>query len=851
MHVDFLIDTGVNPNVLHSDIFDSIPEHQRPALHQSDMILRNASGDSMSVRGETMIDLVIEGRRFLVPVIIADAGSLHGILGMRFLVDRLCILDLRRGILKIDDQEIVMNQVGRTSCSRMDVVDNCHDRTLVKGHVDDSLWRNADVIDVGQEAFGSSEKELVIPGVVKQGHAGRGRLTETNGGIDKVVVLRGTENAELQSVGQVKEVGVVDSSSRAIRDLKEYDSDSLPEHSEGTEHDDELGPELMELFCGSHKTYHDILLASDHCNTDNEVAVIVSDEDFSRLDLLNFDDGMVTDQVTCLSQAHVLTINDSMRIAEQNQHETHEPIVCETLSNDLLDDNIETSDLMCDVSVLNSCTKPDNEVRECDCADLPEHLQGMIPTESNLDDREMRLLCGLLNRYQDIFMAPDGKLGRTGQVKHRIYTCDSPPIKQPPRRLSMTQKKIVEDEIEKMLASDVIEPSESSWASLVVLVTKKDGSPRFCVDYRRLNQVTRKDAYPLPNITDCIDALSGSGWFCTLDLASGYWQVEMDDESKPLTAFVTHKGLYQFKVLPFGLTNAPGMFERLMEQILRGLQWEKCLVYLDDIIIFGSDFLTALSNLRAVFERIEAASLRLKPKKCNFFQREVAFLGHVVTPDGVACDPAKTETVSNWLAPQTVTEVRSFLGLASYYRRFINGFATIASPLTALTEKGRTFFWSEECSHAFEVLKKKLVEAPILAYPSSDLADPFVLDTDASDSGIGAVLSQVQDGTERVIAYASKTLNHSQRRYCTTYRELLAVVVFVKRFRHYLIGQKFTVRTDHSSLRWLTNFKDAEGMVGRWLSSLSPYDFVIEHRSGASHGNADGLSRKMIQGKRR
>ena len=436
-------------------------------------------------------------------------------------------------------------------------------------------------------------------------------------------------------------------------------------------------------------------------------------------------------------------------------------------------------------------------------------------------------------------------------MKHQIHIGDARPIKQAPRRLALAQKQIVEKEIEKMLANDVIEPSESSWASPVVLATKKDGSPRFCIDYRRLNQVTKKDAYPLPNINDCIDALSGSGWFSTLDLASGYWQVDMSEESKPLTAFVTHKGLYQFKVLPFGLTNAPAEFERIMEQVLRGLQWEKCLVYLDDIIIHGHDFQTALDNLRAVFDRIGAANLKLKPKKCNFFQKRVAFLGHVVTPDGVACDPAKTEAVSNWLTPQTVTEVRSFLGLASYYRRFINGFATIASPLTALTEKGRFFDWSKDCSNAFSILKKKLVEAPILAYPSSDPADPYILDTDASNSGIGAVLSQVQGGTERVIAYASKTLNHSQRRYCTTYRELLAVVVFVKHFRHYLIGQSFTVRTDHSSLRWLTNFKDAEGMVGRWISSLSPYDFVIEHRSGTSHGNADGLSRKMIKDKRR
>ena len=339
--------------------------------------------------------------------------------------------------------------------------------------------------------------------------------------------------------------------------------------------------------------------------------------------------------------------------------------------------------------------------------------------------------------------------------------------------------------------------------------------------------------------------------FSTLDLASGYWQVEMAEQDKPKTAFVTHKGLYQFRVLPFGLTNAPAVFERLMEHVLKGLQWEKCLVYLDDIIIFGSDFSQSLSNLEAVFQRISAAGLKLKPKKCNFFRKEVAFLGHLVTPDGVACNPAKIEAVSDWESPKSVTEVRSFLGLASYYRRFIRSFATIASPMTALTEKGRPFIWDDKCQVAFETLKQRLTESPILAYPSQDLKCDFILDTDASDTGVGAVLSQVQGGVERVIAYASKTLNPSQRRYCTTYRELLAVVLFIKQFRQYLLGRHFLVRTDHSSLRWLTNFKDAEGMVGRWLSSISPYDFEIQHRSGVNHGNADGLSRKVTKEKRR
>lgn len=335
-----------------------------------------------------------------------------------------------------------------------------------------------------------------------------------------------------------------------------------------------------------------------------------------------------------------------------------------------------------------------------------------------------------------------------------------------------------------MLAQGVIEPSDSPWASPIVLVTKKDKTTRFCVDYRRLNNVTRKYAYPLPNITDSLDALGGSQFFCTLDLASAYWQVEMDEKDKEKTAFVTHKGLFSFNVMSLGLTNAPASFERLMELVLKGLQWERCLLYIDDVIVFGRSFEETLTNLELVLERIEQAGLKLKPKKCFLFQKQVQFVGHVVKPEGICCDPEKIEAVACWENPKNVKKVRSFLGFASYYRRFIHHFSEVASPLTALTQKGHAFLWDESCEAAFKMLKQKLTDSPILAYPSNEPGVMFILDTDASDIGIGAVLSQVQNGAEKVIAYGSKTLNKAQRNYCTTNKELLAVVTFVKYYRH-------------------------------------------------------------------
>ena len=387
----------------------------------------------------------------------------------------------------------------------------------------------------------------------------------------------------------------------------------------------------------------------------------------------------------------------------------------------------------------------------------------------DLDSGAAQQVREMLRANSHLFVGPNNPLGRTSLVTHEIHTGGARPVKQPLRRMSPAHWEIAEREIDKMLEQDVIEVSESPWASPVVLVRKKDsGEMRFCIDLRALNEVTIKDSYALANIHECLETMHGAQYFCVMDLASGYWQVMMKESDREKTAFTTKKGLFQFKTMPFGLSNAPSTFQRLMEQVLRGLQYQTCHVYLDDIVVFGRSFTETLQRLQEVFQRLDHAGLKLKPSKCSFFQREVKFLGHVIGTGGVACDHAKIEAVQQWKTPRNVKEVRSFLGLANYYRRFIADFSSVAAPITNLTEKGRPYQWTEECEVAFKTLKCRLTEAPILAFPSLDSSHQFILDTDASNDGLGAVLSQVQDGEEKVIAYASKRLNKAQRAYCTT-----------------------------------------------------------------------------------
>ncbi|KAM0724690.1 Retrovirus-related Pol polyprotein from transposon 17.6 [Formica fusca] len=401
----------------------------------------------------------------------------------------------------------------------------------------------------------------------------------------------------------------------------------------------------------------------------------------------------------------------------------------------------------------------------------------------------------------------------------------------------------VDKVIEEMKSQGVIEESQSPWVSPVVLVRKKDGTIRFCVDFRKLNMVTIKDSYPLPRIDEILDQLAGNSWFSTLDLKSGYWQLKLRPEDKEKTAFSFGRGLWQFTVMPFGLCNAPATFERLMERVLRNLLSKICLVYLDDIIIYGKSFTEMMENLEKVLLRLREANLKINPTKCILFSRKVKYLGHVISAEGVATDPEKIVAVREWPTPHTKKQLRSFLGFCSYYRKFVKDFSSLAKPLYALTENRMKFEWGKECQNAFEQLKFILSSSPILSFPKGE--DEFILDTDASNIGIGAVLSQKQEGEEKVIAYFSRVLSKAERNYCVTRRELLAIVNSVKSFRHYLLGRRFVIRTDHVSLRWLMSFRDLEGQLARWLERLQQYDFEIIHRKGLSHKNTDGLSRRL------
>ena len=294
--------------------------------------------------------------------------------------------------------------------------------------------------------------------------------------------------------------------------------------------------------------------------------------------------------------------------------------------------------------------------------------------------------------------------------------------------------------------------------------------------------------------------------------------------------------------MPFGLCNAPSTFQRCMELLLSGLQWKTLLIYLDDVIVHSATFEDHIERLGEVLSRLRKAGLKLKPSKCHLMQSEVLFLGHVVGQEGVRTNPKLVKAVSDWKRPTDPRQVQQFLGLCNYYRRFVPHFGHIAHPLYQLTEKGMRFEWTEECEAAFDQLKVSLTHSPVLAYPRP--GGKYTLDTDASNIGIGAVLSQEQDGEERVIAYASKRLDKRQRRYCVTRRELLACVTFIQQFRHYLLGQEFDLRTDHNSLRWLFSFKEPQDQLARWLEVLAQYRFRILHRAGTKHGNADALSRK-------
>lgn len=401
---------------------------------------------------------------------------------------------------------------------------------------------------------------------------------------------------------------------------------------------------------------------------------------------------------------------------------------------------------------------------------LPEHLTKLFELSSKfLNHSQKEKFANFLVNYQQSFSRGEGDLGRYQNTERNIILQHSQPIKQPPRRIPLQYRDKIYDIIEPMVKNKIIEPSVSSYASPATLNRKKDDSIRFCVDYRPVNFITKKDAIPLPRIEDIFDTTAGSKLFSTIDLKSGYWQIEMEPEAREITAFAIGNELWQFTVMPFGLCNAPATFIRVMNKVLRGLIGKICQVYLDDILIFGKNFEDLSHKNELVMNRLRDANLKVNPKKFIFFQPEVRFLGHVISGDGIKCDPEKTKAIINWPVPTTKVALQSFLGLCSYYRKYVEGFAMITKPLYRLTEIKNPYIWNEQCQAAFTELKSALISPPILTVAVPNL--PFILDTDASQFSLGATLSQVHGNEEKVSAYFSRCLKPAQRNYCVSQDE--------------------------------------------------------------------------------
>ncbi|PIK34653.1 hypothetical protein BSL78_28525 [Apostichopus japonicus] len=496
-----------------------------------------------------------------------------------------------------------------------------------------------------------------------------------------------------------------------------------------------------------------------------------------------------------------------------------------------------------DANELQTVSEPPEQVST---RAIPLESKMTIGDKLNVSQREE--LRALLHRYDDVFSQHEETLA-CDKVEHRIILLDDKPVKVPHRRIPPHRWKEVRDHLQQLLSRQIIRESSSPYASPVVLVRKKDNSLRMCVDYRALNAKTHRDAYPIPRIEEALDALKGANYFCSLDLAHGYHQVPVSESDIEKTAFrVGTGGLYEFTRMPFGLTNAPATFMRLMDKVFGDENFQTVLIYLDDILVFGRTFQETQQRLEMVLSRLRSYNLKVKPEKCYLYEERLRYLGHIVSKDGILPDPEKTRAIQNWKRPETERELRSFMGLASYYRRFVANFAKIAAPLHALTGGQRCKAkrphnptrsvadrWEAKHEEAFRELKSKLTTAPVLGYP--DFQRPYILEVDASLLGFGAVLSQQQETGRVVIAYASRGLKLDEKQmsnYSSMKLELMALhwAITVK-FRDLLLGAEFVVYTDNNPLSYLKTSAKLGAVETRWAAELSQFHFDIAYRSGS------------------
>jgi len=490
-------------------------------------------------------------------------------------------------------------------------------------------------------------------------------------------------------------------------------------------------------------------------------------------------------------------------------------------------------------------------------SEIPEHCRDMFSRScKHISLHQAARFADTVVFFKDTFSVGSWDLGLCKIVEHTIDTGNSHPVKQQVRRTPIHFEDEEFETLMTMLQAGVIQPSSSEWASPVTLVKKKDGSLRWTVDMRILNKLTRKDSFPLPRIDECIQALQGRTYFCAMDAASGYWQVPLEAEARAKTAFICKYGLFEHLRLAQGLCNAPATYQRLMTQVMRNLQWVKAVIFLDDCLSFGDTFIETLDNTEEVLSRFKHANLKLKPKKCFFFQLEIVFLGRVINAEGISLQPDHLEIIKNWPVPKNIKQLEQWLGFANYHRNHLKNMAEMSDPLYKMIsdakqktkhDRGKkayqkvTAVWADETLKCFEKIRTGLINAPVLPIP--DPEKTFLVDVDASGTHLGAELQQLDNGEMRVVQYGSRTLKPSQRNYCPSKREMLGAVVFLRLWRHFLIGKTFLLRTDSAALTFLMTLKNHDSNMGRWVVEMDQYSLILVHRKGSEHINADFISR--------
>ena len=459
----------------------------------------------------------------------------------------------------------------------------------------------------------------------------------------------------------------------------------------------------------------------------------------------------------------------------------------------------------------------------------------------HLDEVKQSRVYNVLKKNSSIFVEKDIELKEAKIRPLEIDVGDARPIKQRAYTIPFSLRDQLKEDIDNQLENGIIRPSHSPWSSPCLYVNKKDGTHRLVVDLRKVNDSVKYNAYPLPIIDEVLSKLGGCGYYTVIDLKAGFWQIPLKESSKEVTAFVCPEGLFEFNRLPFGLKTAPGLFQEAMHQVLGKFRSKFVMAYLDDLIIYSKNFEDHLKHIHLVLERLAEFGIQIKPSKCKFFMKEVLFLGHIVSRKGIQVNPSKVDTVRKMPPPSTVKEVRSFLGTTGYYRKFIKDYGLIAHPLFELTKKNKKYDWTQECQVSFDTLKKKLCEVPILMHP--DHRKRYIIHTDASEKCVGAVLLQEYDGIEKPISYLSYKLNTAQAKYSAIEREALAIVTALKKWRIYLYGTEFTVKTDHKPIKSLFTAQIKSARVQKWAVLLSEFNCKIEYKKGKDNFIADMLSR--------